>query len=293
METRFGPITFVPGTNSGKYPYCHSLYIEADLKVIIDPASDRQLLIDILNGPGVDAVWLSHSHEDHFMHLDLFDDKELWVSEWDAPSLQDLEHLFDAYGMNAEERQYWVQPMVEQFNFKPRRPDRLFQGEQTLDLGGVTVEVIPTPGHTPGHCSFFFPEQQALFLGDYDLTPFGPWYGDVKSDIEATIASVNRLRCIPAEVWLASHEKGVFVSDPGESWDRFLNAIDVREQKLLDLLESPRTMNEIVDARILYGRKREPKEFYDFGERSHMGKHLERLIRRKIVVFDEGTYRRV
>jgi hypothetical protein len=71
-----------------------------------------------------------------------------------------------------------------------------------------------------------------------------------------------------------------------------LGVIDEREAKPLDLLAVPRNMNEIVEARILYGKKREPKEFYAFGERSHMGKHLERLIRRGVVICEEGTYRR-
>lgn len=289
---KFGPLWFLPGKNSGKYPYCHSVHVEADLSVLIDPASDRQRLLEVRKGARVDAVWLSHAHEDHFTHLDLFDDKELWIPEPEAGSLRSLDRFLDAYGMNAEERSYWAELMVEQFNFKPRRPHRLFRGEEVIDLGGVTVEVLPTPGHTPGHCSFFFREPEVLFLGDYDLTPFGPWYGDVHSDIEATIASVNRLRSIPAKIWIASHEKGVFRSEPADLWDLYLKTIHDREQKLLDLLKKPRSMSEIVDARILYGRKREPKEFYDFGERSHMGKHLQRLIGQGRVICKEGVYHR-
>ena len=66
MVSRFESIVFVPGKNSGRYPYCHSVYVEADLKVVIDPASDRDQLGKLLSEPGVDAVWLSHWHEDHF-----------------------------------------------------------------------------------------------------------------------------------------------------------------------------------------------------------------------------------
>ncbi|MCD4717385.1 MAG: MBL fold metallo-hydrolase [Desulfobacterales bacterium] len=291
MEKRFGPVLFIPGENGGRYPYCHSLYIEADLRVIIDPASDRERLKELLDGPGVDAAWLSHYHEDHFRHLDLFEDRDMLISERDAPALENLEFFLDFYGMTIEkEREFWRQVMLEQFHYKPRRSARLFREKEVIDLGGVTVEIIPTPGHTAGHCAFFFREPGVLFLGDYDLAPFGPWYGDAVSDIEATIASVNRLRTVPARVWIAAHEHGVFESDPGELWDRYLGVIDERESKLLDLLAVPRKMNEIVDARILYGKKREPKEFYDFGERSHMDKHLERLIRRGVVICDEGTY---
>lgn len=266
------------------------MYIEAELKILVDPASDRKRLAELRDGPGVDAVWLSHWHEDHFKDLDLFDDKDLWISEADAPPLASLEALLDAYGMNPDERRSWEPLMVQSFHFKPRKPAKILNGQEVMDLGGVSVEVIPTPGHTPGHCALLFPEQEVLFLGDYDLSKFGPWYGDRGSDIDDTIASVNRLRKIPARVWIAGHEQGLFQSEPGELWDRYLQVIDQREQKLLDLLREPRTMSDIVDARIIYGRKREPAEFYDFGERALMGKHVQRLMKNGIVVSDDSLY---
>ena len=129
-------------------------------------------------------------------------------------------------------------------------------------------------------------------MGDYDLTPFGPWYGDLYSDIEATITSVNHLRRIPARVWVASHEYGVFEFDPEDLWDRYLAVIDEREIRLLDFLGTPRNMAEIVDASIVYGKKGEPKQFYEFGERALMGKHLDRLMSRGMVVCEGDTYRR-
>jgi len=292
MEQTFGPIRFIPGSNSGRYPHCHSLYIEAGLKVLVDPASDRKRLAELRDGPGVDAVWLSHWHEDHFKDLDLFDDKELWISAEDAPPLASLDALLDAYGMNTDERRSWEPLMVQSFHFKPRKPGRVLNGQEVVDVGGVSIEVIPTPGHTPGHCALWFPEQEVLFLGDYDLSKFGPWYGDRGSDIDDTIASVNRLRTIPAQVWIAAHEQGVFQNEPGELWDRYLQIIYQREQKLLDLLKEPRSMSDIVEARIVYSRKREPANFFDFGERALMGKHVQRLMRKGIVVSDGATYSR-
>jgi len=49
----------------------------------------------------------------------------------------------------------------------------------------------------------------------------------------------------------------------------------------------------VIDARIVYKKKREPKEFFDFGERAIMGKHLQRLIKNGEVTFDGEVYRRV
>ena len=99
-ERRFGPIRFIPGLNRGKYPFCHSLLIEADRRVLIDPASDRDRLVALDAEARIDEVWLSHYHEDHFMHLDRFEDRSLVISAPDAPALSGLDPFHDAYGIH-------------------------------------------------------------------------------------------------------------------------------------------------------------------------------------------------
>ena len=45
MEDRtFGPIRFLAGENRGRYPFCHSLYIEG-AGILIDPSSSRERLL--------------------------------------------------------------------------------------------------------------------------------------------------------------------------------------------------------------------------------------------------------
>ena len=289
-EQHFGPVWFIPGENQGKYPFCHSLYIEG-AGILIDPASDRERLLQLRLDQGVKMVWLSHAHEDHFMHLDLFDDLPLWISDKDSSSLSGLEMFLDCYGIdNHDYRDHWRRIIEEEFHFKSRKPTQFLQGGQIIDLGTVTVEVISTPGHTPGHLAFFFREPGVLFMGDYDLTKFGPFYGDVHASIEQTMDSVNRLKRIPAKVFLTSHETGVFMGDPGKLWDDYLNVIFDREDRLLEFLNEPRTIEEIVEAWIIYGRSREPKAFFELGERALMNKHLERLVRLGKVFKEEDKY---
>ncbi len=293
-ERRFGPVRFIPGERNGKYPYCHSLYIEEEGGgIVIDPSSDRERLSRLREGLGVKAVWLSHWHEDHLMHLGLFDDLPLWTSEEDAPPLSNIETFLDWYGMddsNGPHRSEFRKFMEEQFNFRPRTPSRFLEGGETLRLGSVTVEVIAAPGHTPGNLAFHFKEPGVLFLGDYDLTPFGPWYGDVYSSIEGTLESIERLRRIPAKVWITGHEQGVFEQEPGRLWDDYVNVIFQREERLLDLLSEPRGRQEIVEAWIVYGKAREPRYFFEFGEWAIMEKHLERLMRQGRVACEKGKY---
>ncbi len=293
MEERcFGPVRFIPGQNNGKYPNCHSIYIEG-AGVLIDPASDRDRLIRLKQESGVTAVWLSHWHEDHITHLDLFEDLPLRISKKDAPMLSDIELFLDGYGIEIEDhRKYWRQIMVEQFHYRPRIPHEFFQDGQQIRLDTVTVEVHHTPGHTPGHLAFFFKEPEVLFLGDYDLSWFGPWYGDRESSIEETIQSVERLKKIQAKIWLTGHETGIFERDPGELWGTYVGVIEERTLKLLKHLEKPRTMNEIVDAWIVYGRKREPEAFFAFAEEALMKKHLEMLMEKSMVSKNGDRYYR-
>ena len=294
MESRrFGPIRFIPGENRGKYPYCHSLFIEG-AGILIDPASDRKRLKRLRSESNVKAVWLSHWHEDHFMHLDLFEDLPLWISKEDAPQLANVELFLDGYGIeNTDLRHLWREIVTTQFNFRPRTPVGYLKGGQEIRLDTVTVDVIHTPGHTPGHLCFFFLEPSVLFLGDYDLTPFGPWYGDRDSSISQTISSIERLKNIPAKIWITCHEKGIFEEPPGDLWDDYLKVIKQRENKLLDFLNTPRTMPEIVDKWIVYQRPREPKEFYAFAEQMIMQKHIELLASKSAVARDGERYYRL
>jgi len=283
-ERRFGPIFFLPGDRSGKYPNCHSLFVE-EAGILIDPASNRERLNRLAESGAVRCVWLSHWHEDHFMHMDLFEELPLWISEKDAPPLADIETLLDWYGLEDDSyRAYWRNELRGRFHYRSRKPDGYLREGGKCPGGSVAIEILATPGHTPGHLALHFPEEGVLFLGDYDLSPFGPWYGDRYSSIEDTLASLSRLKRIPARLLVTGHEKGVFEEPYAEDlWQKYEDVIRVREEKLIEVLKTPRTLEEIAAYSIVYGKPREPKEFFFFGEKAIMGKHLERLVRAAVV----------
>ena len=294
QDCQFGRIRFVYGENGGKYPFNHSLYLKGDkASVIIDPACSQEKLMR-LKDEGVDWVWLSHWHEDHIRYLNLFENCPLWMSGRDFPPLTDLDVFLDWYGIKeTASRSYWKNEMLTTFNYRPRQAARFIADDETIDLGNLSVQVIATPGHTPGHLSFFFPEEELLFLGDYDLTSFGPWYGDVASSIEETITSIRRLKSVPASRWVAAHNSGLYEENPGSLWDAYENIVYERENKLLSFLEQPKTLGEICSAWLIYGKPREPKEFFEFNEKVLIGKHLDYLLRQGRIMKQDNRYVRV
>jgi hydroxyacylglutathione hydrolase len=292
MDVQLGKVRFVCGDSGGKYPFNHSVYLEGDsVRVIIDPSCGLQKLTDLKQKDGVDQVWLSHWHEDHMGFLNLFDNCVLRLSERDFPPLTDMSIFLDWYGIKDKQlREIWENIMLNNFNYRPQREALFIQDNDTIDLGSVQVQVIATPGHTPGHLSFFFPDEEILFLGDYDLTTFGPWYGDVYSSIEQTIQSIHKLKNIPARRWIASHNTGLFEENPGKLWDDYENVIYQRSEKIINFLTEPKTLKEILSAWLMYGKPREPKEFFEFNEQALVGKHIEHLEAQGKIVFDGNRY---
>ena len=290
-EKHFGPVWFIPGVNRGRYPYCNSVYIQGP-GIIIDPASDEDRLKEIRDREGINEVWLSHWHEDHFTYLDLFGDVPLRICRKDTPPLTDIEVLLDWYNPKQSHRDYWRKFIEDTFRFRPRKPASYLEDGDVIPFGNVTVEVIGAPGHTPGHLAFLFREQGILFLGDYDMTSFGPWYGDLYSSIEDTIESLGRLRATPADMWFTGHDTGVFTDNGAQLWQRYENIIYEREARLLNSLTTPRSTEEILQSWLFYGKPREPLAFFEFGERALTIKHLERLLSKGLIEEVDGKYAR-
>lgn len=290
-EKKFGRLTFIQGLNGGRYPFCNSLCIDDREKVVIDPGSDERLLKKFDMEMGIDIIINSHYHEDHISFNYMFPEARLYVHEDEAPCFKSIERLLDSYGLLGTTLEHtWRDLLVNHFHYRERTPDLEFRDGDLLNFGDTTVHIIHTPGHTIGHSTFFFPEEGVLFLGDLDMTAFGPWYGDRVSDIDQTIESLHKLLKIPARIFITSHEAGIIEGDITELAEGYLEIINQRENTLLTFLEKPRTLSEIVNQWIIYKKPREPRDFFEFGEKGMIEKHLDRLIKRKVVNAEEDRY---
>jgi hydroxyacylglutathione hydrolase len=283
-------ILLIEGGKGGRYPYSHSLYLRDGGGILVDCGSDFDEIVRLREEEGLAAILLTHYHEDHFLFLHRFPEVEVWASEGDAPALESFDVLLDRYGVAGTGEEPFFRDLFERkFPYRPRVVTRRFADRERVRFGDTEADVIIAPGHSPGHLCLHFPSEGILFLADYDLTPFGPWYGDKPCAIEEFRRSARMLAGVGARENVVSHEDPVHEGSIAAKMEAYLSVIDRREESLRKFLVRPRTRDEIVARRIVYGEER-PGPWFDYGEWALLGKHLEGMIAREEAFVEEGRY---
>ncbi len=131
---------------------------EASKQAVIFDAPDNTVapLLDeaIKRGWDVIGLWLTHGHfdhvADHAVVTQRFPKAKVLIHPLDHPKLQKpMSSLFSL-------------PFV----IPARNADGLLADGQKLSIGTLEVEVIHTPGHSPGHVMFYIPKEKILIGGD-------------------------------------------------------------------------------------------------------------------------------
>ena len=291
MDVRsFGRVKVIIGNKNGKYPYGNSIFIDDDITALIDPSLMIRECFHELPVRKIDMLVNSHYHEDHGVGNSLFPDAPLYMHPFDAPALRSLDTLFEYYGMDQAATEAWKPVVVEKYFYATREHIVEFDEGEVFDFGHTRMRVVHTPGHTGGHCCFFFEEEGVLFVADWDLTWFGPVYADITSDLAASITSLNRIRDSRAKALVSFHEAGICEENQREVVTTYLNVIYDREQRLLDFLAEPRTLEEIIKKRIVYKKEYSNVVWVDAVEKNSMLLHLRQLMQEGRVTWDGARY---
>lgn len=145
---------------------CYFLYREDEKDVIVvDPGDQGANLYNALrrNGFVVRAILLTHGHFDHIWGLNALKDAACAAAETEGrdPVLvyacEDERALLKSAELN-----------VSQQAGRPCRvsADVYVKDGQTLELAGISLRVIATPGHTQGSCCYYAEEAGILVAGD-------------------------------------------------------------------------------------------------------------------------------
>jgi len=137
---------------------CSIIWCETTLEcAFVDPGGDTDKLIAVVKQHGLKpiGVFLTHAHLDHVGGTVAL------AKHYHMPIIGP--HAADKYWLDAlpvQAKQFGL-PHCDAFV-----PDTwLYEGD-SLTLGQQTLEIIHTPGHTPGHVVLFHREQGIAFVGD-------------------------------------------------------------------------------------------------------------------------------
>jgi glyoxylase-like metal-dependent hydrolase (beta-lactamase superfamily II) len=155
---------------------------------------------------------------------------------------------------------------------------------ESLRMGGVVLEPLPTPGHAADHCCFWLAAERAMFTGDHILgrgTTVVEWPG---GDMAAYLDSLEAVRCFEPARLYPGH--GPMVGDPASTIREYIDHRMQREAQVLAALEAgDRTPAETV-SRIYADVDPALHRFAELSVRAHLAK----LVREGRALQDDGMF---
>jgi len=128
----------------------------ADRGLIVDPGEEAERILHVVGelGLGVDAILLTHTHFDHIgavAPVARATGAPVYCPEIEVPVLRDIMAFVPWPGFGP---------------YESYEADETLAGGETLELAGMLIEVLFTPGHSPGHVTYAIRDEAALFSGD-------------------------------------------------------------------------------------------------------------------------------
>ena len=124
--------------------------------IVVDPGEEAPRLVEAIERLGVTvaAILLTHTHFDHVgavAPVARATGAEVWCPEIEVPVLADIMRYVPWPGFGP---------------YESYDADHTVAGGETLELAGMEIEVLFTPGHSPGHVTYSVPAAHAVFSGD-------------------------------------------------------------------------------------------------------------------------------
>ena len=128
----------------------------SDRGLIVDPGDEADKLLRAIDalGIGLDGILLTHTHFDHVgavAPVARATGAEVWVPKIEAFVLADIMKFVPWPGFGP---------------YESYDAEHELEGGERLELAGFEIDVLSTPGHSPGHVTFSIPDEGAIFSGD-------------------------------------------------------------------------------------------------------------------------------
>lgn len=142
-------------------PFATNAYLVADTEsnnaILIDPVDDAPAILGAAKEEGwaIKLMLATHAHLDHVLaSSEIKEELQIpFLIHADCESLLDeipLQGMYFGLGQLPE----------------PAKPDRLLTDNESIELDSICLTSLYTPGHAPGHLSFYLAQHKILFSGD-------------------------------------------------------------------------------------------------------------------------------
>lgn len=128
----------------------------AQSALIVDPGDEAPRILAAVEelGVSVEAILITHCHFDHVGAVAPVAEATgapVYVSEIERPVLADIMSYVPFPGFGP---------------YESYEADHTLKGGERLELAGFEIDVLFTPGHSPGHVTYSIAGEQAIFSGD-------------------------------------------------------------------------------------------------------------------------------
>jgi glyoxylase-like metal-dependent hydrolase (beta-lactamase superfamily II) len=128
----------------------------SDKALIVDPGEEEDRILAEVEETGaeVEAILITHCHFDHIgavAPVAKATGAPVYCPEIEVPLLTDIMAFVPYEGFGP---------------YESHQPEETVKGGETLELAGLTLDVIFTPGHSPGHVTYSVRDEDAIFSGD-------------------------------------------------------------------------------------------------------------------------------
>jgi hydroxyacylglutathione hydrolase len=128
----------------------------SDRLLVVDPGEEAERILAAVeaSGAAVEAILLTHCHFDHIgavTPVARATGAPVYCPEIEVPLLADIMAFVPWEGFGP---------------FESYEADETVAGGETLELAGMEIDVLFTPGHSPGHLTYAVRDEPAIFSGD-------------------------------------------------------------------------------------------------------------------------------
>lgn len=148
-------------------------------------------------------IFGTHGHYDHVGAAYLFKEKygtKVFLHEADVKRVEEGDNIKTTAGL------------LYGRNFTPFKVDNILKGQENFKFGNIDMEVIHTPGHTPGGVCYVLSilDLKVLIAGD---TMYGGFSTKIDSDEEAWKRSLNTLCEGKFDLMVIGHSNPTLLAD--------------------------------------------------------------------------------